>query len=51
MSVARTCRRFRRDIKHDERYNRPTRRDRSVQEQKNRAKWEAEKLRSQRKKG
>lgn len=50
MSVARACRRFRRNIKHDDRYNRPTRRDVAARARRDREKWEAEKLRAMRKK-
>ena len=49
MSVARACRRFRRKIKHDARYNRPTRKDAGARDRRNRQKWEAEKLRAQKK--
>lgn len=51
MSVARACRRFRRKIKNDPRYNRAARRDAGARERRNRAKWDAEKQRQQRKKG
>lgn len=50
MSVARACRRFRRKIQHDPRYNRPTRRDAAARDRRNREKWEAEKQRQQRSK-
>lgn len=51
MSVARACRRFRRKIKNDSRYNRPTRRDAVAARKRDMMKWEAEKQRLHRKKG
>lgn len=48
MSAARTARRKRIQMKHDPRYNRPTKRDAHARAAKDRAKWEAEKLRQQR---
>lgn len=47
---ARTCRRVRLKLKHDPRYNKQTRKDSAARDRRNRAKWEAEKIRAQRKK-
>ncbi len=49
MSVARACRRFRRNIKHDPRYSRPARRDIQARQRRTDAVNAAERLREARK--
>jgi uncharacterized membrane protein len=50
MSVARACRRFRRKIKHDSRYNRATRKDAGASARKLQRLIEKQKIMSMRKK-